>query len=265
MNTFGYHRATSLAEASAALRAAADGRALAGGMTLLPIMKLGLAQPSDIVDLGAVAELHGIRRRGDRLVLGAMSTHAEVAASADVQKAVPALAALAGEIGDPQVRNRGTIGGSVANNDPAADYPAAVLALDAVVQTDRREIPADQFFKGMFATALEPGELIKAVGFRIPKSAGYAKFPNGASRYAMVGVMVAHLGNEIRVAVTGAGPGVFRVPAFEAALKRKFAPDSLEGIAVPADGLNSDLHASPAYRAHLVGVMARRAVAAAAR
>ncbi len=265
MNTFGYHRATSLAAASAALRAAADGRALAGGMTLLPTMKLGFAQPSDIVDLGAVVELRGIRSGAGRLVLGAMSTHAEVAASAEVQRAIPALAALAGGIGDPQVRNRGTVGGSVANNDPAADYPAAVLALDAVVQTDRRAISADQYFKGVFTTALEPGELIKAVEFRIPKSAGYAKFPNGASRYAMVGVMVAVLGGEIRVAVTGAGPGVFRVPAFEAALSKRFAPDSLDGIAVPADGLNSDLHASPAYRAHLIGVMARRAVAAAAR
>jgi len=265
VNTFAYHRAASLAEASAALGAAADGRALAGGMTLLPTMKLGFAQPSDIVDLGAVAELCGIKRSGDRLVLGAMSTHAEVAASADVRAAIPALAARAGEIGDPQVRNRGTVGGSVANNDPAADYPAAVLALDAVVQTDRRALSTDQFFKGLFATALESGELIKAVEFRIPKSAGYAKFPNGASRYAMVGVMVAVLGNEVRVAVTGAGPGVFRVPAFEAALKRKFAPGSLEGIAVPADGLSSDLHASAAYRAHLIGVMARRAVVAAAR
>jgi carbon-monoxide dehydrogenase medium subunit len=265
MNTFGYHRATSLAEAVAKLKANADGRALAGGMTLLPTMKLGLAQPSELVDLGAIAELHGIRKKGDRLVIGAATRHADVASSADVRNAIPALALLAAGIGDPQVRNRGTLGGSVANNDPAADYPAAVLGLAAVVQTDRRAIAADQFFTGMFSTALEPGELIKAIEFRIPKRAGYAKFPNPASRYAMVGVLVADFGGDLRVAVTGAGPGVFRVASFEAALKEKFAAESLDGLAVPADGLNSDLHGSAAYRAHLVGVMARRAVSAALR
>jgi carbon-monoxide dehydrogenase medium subunit len=265
MNTFGYHRATSLAEAVAKLKANTDGRALAGGMTLLPTMKLGLAQPSELVDLGAIAELHGIRKNGDRLVIGAGTRHADVASSADVKNAIPALALLAAGIGDPQVRNRGTLGGSVANNDPAADYPAAVLGLAAVVQTDRRAIAADQFFTGMFSTALEPGELIKAIEFRIPKRAGYAKFPNPASRYAMVGVLVADFGGDLRVAVTGAGPGVFRVASFEAALKEKFAAESLDGLAVPADGLNSDLHGSAAYRAHLVGVMARRAVSAALR
>jgi carbon-monoxide dehydrogenase medium subunit len=265
MNTFGYHRATSLAEAVAKLKANADGRALAGGMTLLPTMKLGLAQPSELVDLGAIAELHGIRKKGDRLVIGAGTRHADVASSTDVRNAVPALALLAAGIGDPQVRNRGTLGGSVANNDPAADYPAAVLGLAAVVQTDRRAIAADQFFTGMFLTALEPGELIKAIEFRIPKCAGYAKFPNPASRYAMVGVLVADFGGDLRVAVTGAGPGVFRVASFEAALKEKFAAESLDGLAVPVDGLNSDLHGSAAYRAHLVGVMARRAVSAALR
>jgi carbon-monoxide dehydrogenase medium subunit len=265
MNTFGYHRATSLAEAVAKLKANADGRALAGGMTLLPTMKLGLAQPSELVDLGAIAELHGIRMKGDRLVIGAGTRHADVASSADVKNAIPALALLAAGIGDPQVRNRGTLGGSVANNDPAADYPAAVLGLAAVVQTDRRAIAADQFFTGMFSTALEPGELIKAIEFRIPKRAGYAKFPNPASRYATVGVLVANFGGDVRVAVTGAGPGVFRVASFEAALKEKFAAESLDGLAVPADGLNSDLHGSAAYRAHLVGVMARRAVSAALR
>jgi aerobic carbon-monoxide dehydrogenase medium subunit len=265
MNTFGYHRATSLAEAVAKLKANADGRALAGGMTLLPTMKLGLAQPSELVDLGAIAELHGIRKKGDRLVIGAGTRHADVASSADVKNAIPALALLAAAIGDPQVRNRGTLGGSVANNDPAADYPAAVLGLAAVVQTDRRAIAADQFFTGMFSTALEPGELIKAIEFRIPKRAGYAKFPNPASRYAMVGVLVADFGGDVRVAVTGAGPGVFRVASFEAALKEKFAAESLDGLAVPADGLNRDLHGSAAYRAHLVGVMARRAVSAALR
>jgi carbon-monoxide dehydrogenase medium subunit len=265
VNTFGYHRATSLADAVATLKANADGRALAGGMTLLPTMKLGLAQPSELVDLGAIAELHGIRKNGDRLVIGAGTRHADVASSADVKNAIPALALLAAGIGDPQVRNRGTLGGSVANNDPAADYPAAVLGLAAVVQTDRRAIAADQFFTGMFSTALEPGELIKAIEFRIPKRAGYAKFPNPASRYAMVGVLVADFGGDVRVAVTGAGSGVFRVASFEAALKKKFAAEALDGLAVPVDGLNSDLHASAAYRAHLVGVMGRRAVSAALR
>jgi carbon-monoxide dehydrogenase medium subunit len=265
MKAFEYHRATSLAEAVAKLGARTEGRALAGGMTLLPTMKLGLATPSDVVDLGSVPELRGIKQAGDRLVIGAMTTHAEVAASAEVGRVIPALAALAAGIGDPQVRNRGTLGGSVANNDPSADYPAAVLALDASVRTDRRTIPADEFFQGMFSTALEPGELIKAVEFRIPKRAGYAKFANGASRYAMVGVMVADLGGEIRVAVTGAGPGVFRLPAFEAALKKNFTRDSISGLRAAEDGLNSDLHASAAYRAHLVGVMAGRAIDAASR
>lgn len=263
MKVFAYHRPASLTEAAAKLAASADGRALAGGMTLLPTMKLGLAQPSDLVDLGAIGELHGIKRSGDRLVVGAMTLHAEVAASEDVKHSIPVLAALAGGIGDPQVRNRGTLGGSVANNDPAADYPAAVLGLDAVVQTDRRAIAADQFFKGMFTTALQAGELVKTIEFRVPKRAGYAKFANPASRYAMVGVLVADFGGEVRVAVTGAGPGVFRVPSFEAALKKSFAPEALAKLSVAADGLNTDLHGSAAYRAHLVGVMARRAVAAA--
>ncbi|MGC1386693.1 MAG: xanthine dehydrogenase family protein subunit M [Steroidobacteraceae bacterium] len=265
MKSFAYHRATSLANAAAVLKAHTEARVLAGGMTLLPTMKLGLAQPTDVVDLGSIAELRGIRHIGDRLAVGALSTHAEVAASTEVGRTIPALAALAAGIGDPQVRNRGTLGGSVANNDPSADYPAAVLALDAFVQTDRRSITADRFFQGMFTTALEPGELIKAIEFRIPKRAGYAKFPNGASRYAMVGVMVADLGHEIRVAVTGAGPGVFRVPAFEEALRKRFAPEAVDGLKVPADDLNSDLHASAAYRAHLVGIMAKRAIGAATR
>jgi len=265
MKSFAYHRATSLADAAAVLKAHTEARVLAGGMTLLPTMKLGLAQPTDVVDLGSIAELRGIKHIGDRLAVGALSIHAEVAASTEVGRTIPALAALAAGIGDPQVRNRGTLGGSVANNDPSADYPAAVLALDAFVQTDRRSITADRFFQGMFTTALEPGELIKAIEFRIPKRAAYAKFRNGASRYAMVGVMVADLGHEIRVAVTGAGPGVFRVPAFEEALRKRFAPEAIDGLKVPADGLNSDLHASAAYRAHLVGIMAKRAIGAATR
>ena len=263
MKTFNYQRATTLADAVARLKASADGKALAGGMTLLPTMKLRLAQPSDLVDLGALSELRGIKRGAERLAIGALTRHAEVAASPEVRAAIPALAALAGGIGDAQVRNRGTLGGSVANNDPAADYPAAVLGLDASVHTDRRTLTADKFFTGMFATALAPGELIRAIEFRIPKRAGYAKFPNPASRYAMAGVLVADFGGEVRVAVTGAGPGVFRVAAFEAALKKSFAPGALAGISVPEAGLNSDLHGSAAYRAHLVGVLAQRAVASA--
>lgn len=263
MNSFDYQRAANLGAAAASLKANPDSRALAGGMTLLPAIKLGLAQPAQLVDLGALAELRGITRSGERLMIGAMTRHAEVAASAEVAQAIPALASLAAGIGDPQVRNRGTLGGSVANNDPAADYPCAVLALDAEVHTDRRVIAADQFFRGMFTTALERGELIKAIAFRIPQRAAYAKFPNPASRYAMVGVFVAAHADTVRVAVTGAGPGVFRVPSFEAALQKHFAVSALDGLVVNADGLNSDLHGSAAYRAHLVGVMARRAVAAA--
>jgi carbon-monoxide dehydrogenase medium subunit len=263
MNSFNYVRATSLADAVARLKASSDGRVLAGGMTLLPTMKLRLAQPADVIDLGGLAELRGIKRTGERLWIGALTRHAEVASAGEVQAAIPALAALAGGIGDSQVRNRGTLGGSVANNDPAADYPAAVLGLEATVHSDRRTFTADKFFTGMFSTALAAGELVKAVDFRIPKRAGYAKFPNPASRYAMVGVLVADFGAEVRVAVTGAGPCVFRVAALEAALHKNFAPAAIAGIAVPADGLNSDLHGSAAYRAHLVGVLAQRAVASA--
>jgi len=263
MNSFAYQRAANLGAAAASLEGNPDGRALAGGMTLLPAIKLGLVQPAQLIDLGGLAELRGITRSGERLVIGAMTSHADVAASAEVSQAIPVLAALAAGIGDPQVRNRGTLGGSVANNDPAADYPSAVLALDAEVHTDRRVIAADQFFRGMFTTALGAGELIKAIAFRIPERAGYAKFPNPASRYAMVGVFVASYGDAVRVAVTGAGPSVFRVPSFEAALQKNFAAGALDGLAVSADGLNTDLHGSAAYRAHLVGVMARRAVAAA--
>jgi carbon-monoxide dehydrogenase medium subunit len=265
MQTFNYAKATSLADAVTRLKASPDGRALAGGMTLLPTMKLRLAQPADVVDLSGLVELRGIKRHGDRLTIGAMTRHAEVAASADVRSAIPALVTLAGSIGDSQVRNRGTLGGSIAGNDPAADYPAAVLGLDAVVHTDRRAIPAGSFFTGMFSTALATGELIKAIEFRIPKRAGYAKVPSPASRYALVGVLVADFGSEVHLAVTGAGPSVFRIPAFESALKKHFAPESLDGLAVPETDLNHDIHASAAYRAHLVGVMARRAVAAAGR
>jgi carbon-monoxide dehydrogenase medium subunit len=262
MYDFEYHRAGSLDDAVERLRASAEAKVLAGGMTLLPTMKLRLAQPETLVDLGGLAELHGVSG-SDPVVIGAMTTHGEVAASADVAAGIPALAALAGGIGDAQVRNRGTLGGSLANSDPAADYPAAVLGLDATIRTNRRSIPAAQYFRGMFETALEPDEIIVSVSFPRPARAGYAKFANPASRYAVVGVFVADTAEGLRVAVTGAGPCVFRVAEMEAALSRDFSPESLDGIEVPADELNEDLHASAGYRAHLIGVMARRAVAAA--
>jgi carbon-monoxide dehydrogenase medium subunit len=237
------------------------GQYLAGGMTLLPTLKLRLAQPPALVDLGGIPGLAGIRAEGGRVSVGAMTRHADVAASPDVQRALPALAELAAGIGDPHVRNRGTLGGSVANNDPAADYPAAVLALAATVVTDRREIAGDDFFRGMFTTALEPGELIVRIDFPVPRRAAYAKFPNPASRYAIAGVFVAETAAGVRVAVTGAGPGVFRAAALEGPLGRRFDPAAIEGVEIPADGLNEDLHASAAYRAALVTVMAQRAVA----
>ena len=265
MHAFEYHRPASLTEAVAALGANEEAKALAGGMTLLATMKQRLASPSDLVDLSGIAELKGIRREGDAIVIGAMTTHAEVHASSEVAGAIPALAMLAGLIGDAQVRNCGTIGGSVANNDPAADYPAAVLALGATVHTDRRTIAADDYFNGLFETALEEGELVTKIAFPIPQNAGYAKFPNPASRYAIVGVFVAKTAGGARVAVTGAGAGgVFRVPEMETALSGSFALDAVVGIAVSPGGLNADIHASAEYRAHLVSVMAKRAVAAAA-
>jgi aerobic carbon-monoxide dehydrogenase medium subunit len=263
MDDFSYHRPTSLADASKALAAGREGKIVAGGMTLLPTMKQRLASPSDLVDLAAVAELKGIKADAGSITIGAMTTHAEVARSADVKKMIPALSDLAEGIGDPQVRNRGTIGGSISNNDPAADYPAAVLGLDATIVTNKRKIKADDFFKGMFETALAADEIVTAVTFPKPEKAGYAKFPNPASRYAMVGVMVAKTAGGVRVAVTGAGPGVFRQKDMEKALAGTFSGDSLKGVKVDAKGLNSDIHGSSDYRAHLVGVMARRAVAAA--
>jgi len=263
MHNFDYHRAGSLEDAEAALKAAEDGLPLAGGMTLIPTLKQGLAMPSDLVDLGGIADLAGVSAAGDVLSVGAMTTHAAVADSEEAQRMIPALACLAAGIGDPAVRNRGTIGGSLANNDPAADYPAAVLGLDATIVTTRREIAADDFFIDMFETALEDGELIAAVRFPKPKRAGYAKFPNPASRYAVVGVFVAETAAGVRVAVTGAAPCIFRQAEMEAALANDFSSSALEGVAVPEAGLNSDLHADPAYRAHLIAVMARRAVAAA--
>jgi len=224
-------------------------------------LKLRLAKPSDLIDLAAITTLRGITDAGDAVVIGAMTRHAEVHRSPLVKQAIPGLAALAGMIGDPAVRNRGTIGGSISNNDPAADYPAALVGLGATVHTTKREIAADDFFTGIFETALEPTEIVTAVRVPKPQASCYQKFRNPASRYAIVGVFVARTGGGVRVAVTGAGPCVFRVREMEAALAKSFTPDAIKDIAIPDDGLNSDIHASAEYRAHLVGVMARRAVA----
>jgi carbon-monoxide dehydrogenase medium subunit len=263
MHNFTYVRPASIADAAKALAAATDGKLVAGGQTLLPTMKQRLAAPSDLIDLSGIAELRGIKMDGNNLVVGAMATHAQVASSKDVTSAVPALAALAEGIGDPQVRNRGTIGGSISNNDPAADYPAGLVGLGATVVTNKRRIAADDFFTGMFETALEAGEIVTAVSFPKPEKAAYAKFPQPASRFALVGVFVSKTGNNVRVAVTGAGPKVFRQTEMEKALSSNFSADAIKGVKVSAAGLNSDIHGSADYRAHLVGVMARRAVAAA--
>ena len=262
MENFTYHRPATAADAAAAMKAAKDGKYLSGGQTLIPTMKQGLASPSDIVDLGGLKN-SGVSV-GATVVIKAGTTHAEVAGDAGLKKAIPGLAALAGGIGDPHVRHKGTIGGSVANNDPAADYPAACLGLGATIHTAGRKIAAGDFFTGMFSTALQDGELVSAIEFPIPKKCGYAKFPNPASLYAMVGVFVAQLADgSARVAVTGAGPGVFRVPEMEAALSKNFSSAALNGVAVAAKGLNSDLHASADYRAHVITVMVKRAVDAA--
>ncbi len=263
MHNFTYHRPGSVEAAAQALSAASDGTLMAGGMTLVPTLKHRLADPTDVIDLGGVAGLSGISEDGGTIVIGAMTTHAEVASNGTVGAKIPALAALAEAIGDPQVRNRGTLGGSIANNDPAADYPAALVGLGATVRTNKREIAADNFFTGLFETALAEGEVITAVAFPVPEKAGYAKFPNPASRYAIVGVMASTGPAGTRVAVTGAGPCVFRAADMEAALGGGFSAAALDGASVPADDFNSDIHASAEYRAHLVGVMARRAVAAA--
>ncbi len=261
MHAFKYHRPSSVKDAAALVKG--EAKLLAGGQTLVQTMKLRLASPSDIIDLGTIKDLAGIKSDGKTVTIGAMTRHADVAHSADVRKAIPALAALAGMIGDRQVRAMGTIGGSLANNDPAADYPAAVLGLGATVVTNKRKLSPDEFFKGMFTTALGAGEIITAVSFPVPKRAAYTKFKNPASRFAIVGVFVADFGSSVRVAVTGAGPGVFRQAEMEKALAAKFAPESVANIKVKKDGLNTDLHASAEYRAHLVTVMARRAVEAA--
>ena len=263
MYAFNYHRPSSLADAAKLLGGAEDGKFVAGGQTLLPTLKQRLASPSDLIDLTGIAELGGITVTGSSVTIGAASRHAAVAASAEVKKAIPALAHLAGGIGDPQVRNLGTMGGSLANNDPAADYPAAVLGLGATVHTSKRKIAADDFFTGMFETALEDGEIIVKVEFPIPKRAGYVKFPNPASRYVMVGAFVAETASGVRVAINGAAPCVFRHAAMEAALAKSFSPDALKGIKTDAGEMNNDIHASAEYRAHLVGVIAKRAVQAA--
>ncbi|SEG15120.1 FAD binding domain-containing protein [Bosea lathyri] len=262
MYAFTYHRPATARQAAGLLAKKEDAKILAGGHTLLPTMKQRLASPSALIDLGACADLKGIVRKGRNVVIGAMTTHAEVAESAIVQEAIPGLAWLASHIGDPHVRHRGTIGGSVANNDPAADYPAALLALDATIVTNTRKLGAEEFFTGLYETALEEGEIITRISFPIVSKASYAKFRNPASRYALVGVFVAKRGSDVRVAVTGAGEsGVFRWPEAEAALKARFAPKSLDGLKATAKGINGDMHADPEYRAHLIGVMAKEAVA----
>ena len=262
MYAFTFHRPQTVRQAAGLLGKNEEAKLLAGGHSLLPTMKLRLAGPPQLVDLSLIEGMAGIEQSGRSITIGAMTRHNDVANSPVVQQAMPALAHLAGMIGDPAVRHMGTIGGSIANNDPNADYPAACLGLGATIITNKRRVKADDFFTGMFSTALEPGEIITKVSFPIPKRAAYQKFKNQASRFALVGVFVSKRGSEIRVAVTGAGAnGVFRVKSFEEALKKRFAPKSLEGMSIPADGMNADIHGSAEYRAHLVGVLSRRAVA----
>ena len=264
MYAFTFHRPATARQAAGLLAKKEDAKLLAGGHTLLPTMKQRLASPGALVDLGGCADLKGIERKGRTVVIGAMTTHAEVAVSPVVQEAIPGLAYLASHIGDPHVRNRGTIGGSLANNDPTADYPAACLALGATIVTNKRRLKPEEFFEGLFTTVLESDEIITRVMFPLPKKAAYIKFRNQASRYALVGVFVTKRPSDVRVAVTGAGSeGVFRVTAFEEALKKRFSPKALDGLSVPAEGLNGDLHGSAEYRAHLIAVLAQRAVEAA--
>jgi carbon-monoxide dehydrogenase medium subunit len=262
MYAFEIQQPKTLADAAAALESS-GGKPLAGGQSLVAAMKLRLAQPGTLVDLSEIADLKGIRKDGERLVIGAMTRHAEIASSEVVRAAAPALASVAEGIGDRQVRNMGTLGGSLANNDPAADWPAAVLGSGATVRTNKRTIAADSFFKGMFETALAGDEIIASVEFPPMRRAGYAKFPNPASRFALVGVFVAQFADgSVRVAVTGAAPSVFRAASLEEALRKSFTAEAAKGVSVDAAGLNNDLHGSAAYRAHLVPVMASRAVAA---
>jgi carbon-monoxide dehydrogenase medium subunit len=262
MYEFKFHRPTTVRQAAGLLARQEEAKLLAGGHTLIPTMKLRLAGPKHIIDMGKIEGLDGIEMKGRSLAIGALAKHVAVATSPAVRENIPALAELAGVIGDPAVRHRGTLGGSLANNDPNADYPAAILGLGATVITNKRRIAADDFFQGLFTTALEDDEIIVRVQFPRPNKAAYIKFPNPASRFALVGVFVSKRGSDIRVAVTGAGAnGVFRVTAFEEALKKRFGAKSLDGMTIPADGMASDIHGSAEYRAHLVGVLARRAVA----
>jgi carbon-monoxide dehydrogenase medium subunit len=263
MYDFAYHRPKTLDEAAKLVGTTDEMKLLAGGQTLIPTLKLRLAQPSALVDLKGIAGLDGISESGGALVIGALTKHAAVASSSVVAKAIPALAKLAANIGDAQVRNRGTLGGSVANSDPSADYPAAVLGLGATVKTTARSIPADSFFTGMFETALKPGEIIESIAFPIPRRAAYVKFPSPASHYAMVGVFVVETNGGIRVAVTGAAPYVFRWTAAETALGKSFTAASIDGLPAPDRELLSDAHGSAAYRASLVASMTKRAVTAA--
>jgi carbon-monoxide dehydrogenase medium subunit len=263
MKPFAYHQPSQIPEVAKLLSSVEDSKVVAGGMTLIPTLKQRLASPAALIDLSKLGGLNGIGDDGATIAIGAMTPHAQVAASKLVKARIAALAALASMIGDPAVRNRGTIGGSVANNDPAADYPAGVLGLGATIITSRREIAADKFFLGLFETALQPDEIITAIRFPVPLAAGYAKFKAPASRYALVGVFVAKFADGVRVAVTGAGPVVFRVPPMEAVLSRNFDPSAIAAIRIDTDGLTSDIHAEADYRAHLVTVMAKRAVDAA--
>lgn len=262
MYDFNYHKPSSIDEAIALFTDLEDAVYLAGGHTLLPSLKLRLAAPTDVIDLAGIPGLRDIEYAGEDLTIGALTPHDDVATSPVVQSVIPALATLAAGIGDAQVRNRGTIGGSVANSDPAADYPAAVLGLGATLVTNQRSITADEFFTGMFETALEEGELLTAIRFSKPDAAAYVKYPNPASRYATVGVFIARTCDGVRVAITGAAPSVFRATEMEAALNADFSENALEGISLDADMMNEDLHASAEYRAHLCVVMARRAVQA---
>ena len=264
MYAFTFERPTSVKDAASLLAKNSDAKLLAGGHSLIPVMKLRLASPNVLIDLSKIAELSGVKVSGDTVTIGATTTHSAVANSKELLAAMPALAAVPASIGDPHVRLAGTIGGSVANNDPNADYPAALLGLGATVVTSKRKIGADDFFQGMFTTALEGDEIITAISFPVTKTANYQKFKHPASGFALVGVFVSKRGADVRVAVTGAGSnGVFRVKAFEEALKKDFSAKALEGLAVPTTGLNSDIHAGADYRAHLIGVLAKRAVVAA--
>jgi aerobic carbon-monoxide dehydrogenase medium subunit len=260
MHDFAYHRPSDLAAATSLLREAADPKLLAGGMTLLPALKNRLAAPSDLIDLAGIPELFGIRRDQAHLRIGAMTCHFDVSSSDEVRRTIPALALLAGSIGDPAVRHRGTLGGSAAAADPAADYPAALVGLEASIETTERTIPADEFFLGLFETALRPAEIVTGVRFAIPDGAGYTKVRHPASGYPVAGVMVARFGKRVRVAVTGAGPTVFRFGAVEAALMRHFSPASATPFVVPPEQLLGDLHCSAEYRSHLIQVLVRQAV-----